>query len=223
MSDPDFVHEPTNVVPDPPARFTFEGPKAPLFQALAEARKHYLSLTAGSEADVQLKGGGGYKHTYADLDTVIKALTPGWVAAGLAVIQMIDGDSVVTIVAKDESSLTVSCPIPRYETPQQMGSGTTYVRRYQLKALCCVNDSEDDDANSASGNKAQVTRKEPTTGKTSDTVIPETLAKQVYEAAKMKELPKAEFLAMANNLASKPWVQYDEADARKLLEALKVP
>lgn len=205
----------------PLSRVVFEGPKAPLFKALAEARKHYLSLTADSNADVQLKGGGGYKHSYADLDTVIKALTPGWLAAGIAVMQFIDGDSVVTVAGVGDSSITVSCPLPGYETPQQMGSGATYIRRYQLKAVFCVNDSEDDDGNSASGNKATVTRREPSVPKpTAKSAIPEELRNKVTTAAKAAELDKTAFLALALEHAGKTWPEYNEAEANALLAKL---
>lgn len=204
-----------------PSRLKFDGPKGPLFKALAEARKHYLSLTADSSADVQLKGGGGYKHSYADLDTVIKALTPGWVAAGLAVMQFIDGEDVITIVAFDESSVTISCPVPRYDTPQQMGSGTTYIRRYQLKAVFCVNDSEDDDANLAQGNKATFTKREPTTSQPTGPSIPKPLADEVTAEAKRNDLGKVEFYALVKKQVGKEWKDCDEADAKKLLGVLK--
>jgi hypothetical protein len=204
----------------PPERLTFEGPKGPLFKALAEARKHYLSLTADSSADVQLKGGGGYKHSYADLDTVIKALTPGWIAAGLAVMQFIDGDDVTTLVAFEESSVSIRCPVPGYDTPQQMGSGTTYIRRYQLKAVFCVNDSEDDDGNAAQGNKASISRKEPSASKPQLRVSP-ALAASVTAAAKANEMPGAEFFALVKKQTGKAWVDCDDTDAQKVLAILE--
>ena len=205
----------------PVSRLSFEGPKGPLFKAMAEARKHYLSLTADSNADVQLKGGGGYKHSYADLDTVIKALTPGWNEAGLAVMQFLDGDFVTTVVAKDESSLTILCPIPGYDTPQQMGSGTTYIRRYQLKAVFCVNDSEDDDANTAQGNKATVSKREPSAPRPQASAIPRPLYDEVIAAAKANELPKAAFDKLVYEQTGNAWKDCDEADAQKLLGVLK--
>ncbi len=214
---------PVPVFSDPPLvpSLSFDGPKGPLFKALADARKHYLSLTADSSADVQLKGGGGYKHSYADLDTVIKALTPGWTEAGLAVMQFIDGEAVTTIVAKDESSLTIVCPIPRYDTPQQMGSGTTYIRRYQLKAVFCVNDSEDDDANSAQGNKATVSKREPATAKVQASAIPKPLADAVVAAAKENGLDKEAFAKLVYEQTGNSWKDCDEQDAKKLLGVLK--
>lgn len=205
----------------PISRLSFEGPKGPLFKAMAEARKHYLSLTADSNADVQLKGGGGYKHSYADLDTVIKALTPGWNEAGLAVMQFLDGDFVTTVVAKDESSLTILCPIPGYDTPQQMGSGTTYIRRYQLKAVFCVNDSEDDDANTAQGNKATVSKREPSAPRPQTSAIPKQLSDDVVAAAKANNLSKEEFAKLVYEQTGNAWKDCDEQDARKLLGVLK--
>lgn len=211
----------TETQAQPISRLTFEGPKGPLFKAMAEARKHYLSLTADSNADVQLKGGGGYKHSYADLDTVIKALTPGWNEAGLAVMQFLDGDFVTTVVAKDESSLTILCPIPGYDTPQQMGSGTTYIRRYQLKAVFCVNDSEDDDANTAQGNKATVSKREPSAPRPQASSIPKQLSDDVVAAAKANNLTKDEFAKLVYEQTGNAWKDCDEADARKLLGVLK--
>lgn len=217
----DIPGYPQPMIPTPPMRATFEGKKAPLFKALAEARKHYLSLTADSEADVQLKGGGGYKHAYADLNTVIKALTPGWLAANLAVVQMVDGDDLITVVGVEDSSLTIACPIPRYETPQQMGSAVTYIRRYQLKAVFCVNDSEDDDGNAASGNKAQVTRKEPTvTPKSPTSKLSPELSAQVVAKAKELELGRDEFSETVRKHTGKLWKECEDSDAQKLLTVL---
>ena len=221
MSDEIFPGPDVTQPPAPVSRLTFEGPKAPLFKAIAEARRHFLSLTADSSADVQLKGGGGYKHSYADLDTVIKALTPGWIAAGLAVMQFIDGDEVTTLVAFEESSVVIRCPVPGYDTPQQMGSGATYIRRYQLKAVFCVNDSEDDDGNTASGSKAQVTRKEPTAPKAQVSSVPKSLADDVVAAAKDNGLDAKAFAKLVYEQTGNAWKDCDEADARKLLGVLR--
>jgi hypothetical protein len=205
--------------PIPTIRSNFQGPRAPLFKALAEARKHFLSLTADSEVKVELKGGGGYNHSYADLDKVIKSLTPGWVAADLAVIQLVDGEDLTTVVGVGESSLTIACPIPRYDTPQQMGSAITYIRRYQLKAVFCVNDSEDDDGNAASGNKAQVTRKEPTVAPKAAPQSEERAA--VVAKAKELGLDAKEFGSMVKEHTKKAWGECNDVDARVLLTVLE--
>lgn len=202
--------------PLPSSAVLFDGPRGPLFKAMAEARSHFHSLTADSKVKVELKGGGGYSHAYADLDTVISALSPGWLAAGLAVMQFIDGDSLTTVVAKDESSMTIACPIPRYDTPQQMGSAVTYIRRYQLKAVFCVNDSEDDDGNAASGNKATFAKKEPT-------VAPAAASDahaEVVKLAKDKGLTGTQFNELVYKTTSNKWKECNELDAKKVLASL---
>jgi hypothetical protein len=215
-----MTDQPTETIAPLPMRLSYTGARAPLFKALAEARKHYLSLTADSEVKVELKGGGGYNHSYADLNKVIQCLTPGWVAADLAVIQLVDGEDLTTVVGTGESSLTIACPMPRYDTPQQMGSAITYIRRYQLKALFCVNDAEDDDGNAASGNKAQVTRKEPTvTPKASGKLSPE-LSAQVIAKAKEIGMSGVELSEAAKKHAGKPWKDCDDSDAQRLLTVL---
>ena len=205
-----------------PSRLKFDGPKGPLFKALAEARKHFQPLTTDAKADVSTKEGKFlYSFKYSPLDVVLDALAPGLQAAGLALLQPFDGDVLYTIVAFEGSSLTVETPLPNWDTPQQLGSLLTYLRRYQIKGLFGVADSEDDDGNAASGNKAQIDRKAPKVAQGSGPGIPEALAAEVFEAAKKNELQKTEFLALANKQAGKPWVQYDAIDAAKLLKVLK--
>ncbi len=203
--------------PAPSCAVVFDGPRGPLFKAMAEARKHFHSLTADSKVKVELKGGGGYSHAYADLDAVITALSPGWLTAGLAVMQFIDGDNLTTIVASGDSSMSIACPIPRYDTPQQMGSAVTYIRRYQLKAVFCVNDSEDDDGNAASGNKAAVTRKEPTVATAAASGTHDTVVK----LAKDRGLSGAQFNELVFKTTGEKWKDCNESKAKLVLAELE--
>lgn len=208
----------------PPARLVYEGPKGPLFKALAEARKHFTSLSASATADVKIsqsKGGGSYKFSYAPLDVVLDALQPGLTAAGIALLQPFDGDIMYTIVAFEGSSLTVETPLPSWSTPQELGSLLTYIRRYQLKGIFGVADSEDDDGNAASGNQAQVTRKEPTVASKGPTskLSPE-LSAQVVAKAKELELGRDEFSEMVRKHTGKLWKECEDSDAQKLLTVL---
>lgn len=207
-----------------PSRLKFDGPKGPLFKALAEARKHFGSLSASATADVKIsaaKGGGGYQFKYAPLDVVLDALAPGLQAAGLALLQPFDGDVLYTIVACGESSMTVETPLPNWDTPQALGSLLTYLRRYQVKGIFGVADSEDDDGNAASGNQATISRKEPTTSQPTGPSIPKPLADEVTAEAKRNDLGKTEFYALVKKQVGKAWADCDEADARKLLGVLK--
>lgn len=206
----------------PPPRLTFDGPKGPLFKALAEARKHFQPLTTDAKADVSNKEGKFlYSFKYSPLDVVLDALAPGLQAAGIALLQPFDGDNLYTIVAFEGSSLTVETPLPSWETPQQLGSLLTYLRRYQIKGIFGVADSEDDDGNAASGNTAKVDRKQPSAPKAQGPAIPEELRKEVTGAAKANELAQTEFYALVKKQTGKDWADCDEADARKVLGVLK--
>jgi hypothetical protein len=209
------------ITPPPgPMRLVYDGPKGPLFKALAEARKHFTSLSASATADVAMKNGGKYQFSYAPLDVVLDALQPGLTAAGLALLQPFDGDVMYTIVAFEGSSLTVETPLPSWTTPQELGSLLTYLRRYQIKGIFGVADSEDDDGNTASGNKSQVTRKEPTVApKPAGKLSPE-LSAQVIAKAKEIGMSGQELSEAAKKHAGKPWKDCDDSDAAKLLAVL---
>lgn len=204
----------------PPPRLTFEGPKAPLFLALAKAREHYKDLSAIAGMNFG-SGANTRKHEYAPLDVVIEALEPGWKAAGLAVLQPFDGDLMHTIVAVGESSMTISTVIPNWSTSQDLGAILTYFRRYQLKGIFCVADTEDNDASDAPGGKGEpLGRKQPSAPKASGPNVPKEVIDEVFAAAKDKGLPKADFYARAKAVCGKDWLEFNEADAKKLLADL---
>lgn len=206
----------------PAPRLTYDGPKGPLFKAMAEARKHFLPLAKTDEVEVQGKEGKrGYTFQYAPLDAVIAALEPGWQAAGLAVCQPFDGDKLYTIVAFGESTLTIETLLPGWATPQILGSALTYLKRYQLKGLFCVSDAEDDDGNVASGNEAKQTKRLPSAPRVAGPNIPEELRRGVTSAAKDNDLAQAEFYALVLKQTGKEWKDCDETDARKVLGVLK--
>ena len=218
--------EQTDTSPDPvPAsRITYDGPRGPLFKAMAEARKHFGSLSAEATADVHGVSKSGkafdYKFSYAPLDVVLGAIDPGLQAAGIALLQPFDGDILYTIVACGESSLTVETPLPSWTTPQELGSLLTYLRRYQIKGIFGVADSEDDDGNQASGNKAEVSRKQPSAPKPSGPNVPKEVIDEVFAAGKEKGLGKQEFYARAKSVCGKDWLEFTEGDAKKLLADL---
>lgn len=204
------------------SRITFDGPKGPLFKAMAEARKHFTPLGSSATADVQMKSGGKYQFSYAPLDVVLEALDPGLQAAGLAISQPFDGDVMYTIVACGESSMTIETPLPSWTTPQELGSLLTYLRRYQLKGVFGVADSEDDDGNAASGNKAQVTRKQPS-APAPDSLPPEAQEARgkVTSLAKELGLGKSEFYAAVKKATGKGWDECGAAECAEILKVLK--
>jgi hypothetical protein len=209
---------PAPVFSDVPQKLRFEGPRGPLFKAMAEARKHFKSLNTDAKADVTNKEGKFlYSFKYSPLDVVLDALEPGLSAAGIALMQPFDGDTLYTIVACGDSSMTVETPLPQWDTPQHLGSLLTYLRRYQVKGVFGVADSEDDDGNAASGNTAGITRKEPTTAKAPVS----TAHSDAAAAAKSKGMSGAEFAKLVFEQTGNAWKDCNEADARKVLKAVQ--
>jgi hypothetical protein len=91
-----------------------------------------------------------FRSKYADLagirDTVIPSLTTN----GIAVVQTLDADAVLTRLMHTSGQWIESrCPIPAQADMQKMGSAITYARRYSLSAICGIAADEDDDANAA--------------------------------------------------------------------------
>lgn len=216
MSD-EFIQEVSN--PILPTRLKFEGPKGPLFSAVAEARKSFKSLS--TNAKVQFgEGQKARKHNYATLDAVIDALEPGWMKAGLTVIQPHDGDVLWTIVAFGESSMTVEQPLTGWKSAQDLAGLLTYFRRYALKGIFCVADDEDDDGSSLPGGQGKpLGRNEPAVA---PKAAPVSEAKQsVVDKAKELGLSSVEFGAMVKEHTQKLWKDCGDDDAKKLLAVLE--
>ena len=214
--------EPVADTTPPPPRLTFEGPKAPLFKALHEARKHYTNLSAVG----QMAFGDGpkaRKHEYAPLDVVVAALEPGWEKAGISVTQPHDGYFLYTVVCVGDSSMTIACELPQWNSSQDLGAILTYFRRYQLKGVFCVADSEDDDASSAPGGQGQsLGRKEPRASQPSGPsgVSAENKA-AAFAAGKEAELSRDEFFSFVQKALNKPWDKCTDKDIPLLLKALE--
>ncbi len=101
---------------------------------------------------------GKTKFTYADLDSVLKAVRPLLAEQGLSFTQipMTDGNrvGVQTIIMHSSGQYIESEPflIPaKQQDAQGYGSCMTYAKRYTLSALLGVSADEDDDGNYGSG------------------------------------------------------------------------
>lgn len=102
-----------------------------------------------------------FKSKYADLSDILNACRPILAKHGLALIQAVSHDNgriIVTtrLVHKSgqwfESSLSLR---PDKDTPQAIGSVTTYGRRYSAEAMLGIAATHDDDGNVATyGNQA---------------------------------------------------------------------
>ena len=102
-----------------------------------------------------------FKSKYADLAGIRDTVIPSLTANGIAVVQTLDNEAVLTRLMHTSGQWIESrCQIPNGGDMQKMGSAITYARRYSLSAICGIAADEDDDANAtvekASGPKAVV-------------------------------------------------------------------
>lgn len=132
-----------------------------LAAALARAQGEFPPIRKNRTADVQTRSGGSYRYGFADLATVLAAVRPALARHELALTQnpnvrIIDGATFVgveTILAHSSgaSIATVLELSVGDSTPQAIGSGLTFARRYSILALLGIAAEEDDDAEAARG------------------------------------------------------------------------
>ncbi|MFO0687493.1 MAG: ERF family protein [Myxococcota bacterium] len=131
-----------------------------LAAALARAQGEFGTIRKAHTAQVQTRTGGAYSYSFADLAAVLEAVRPALSKHELALVQlpavrMVDGAAFVaveTILAHSSGasiSTTLELPVDA-ATPQAIGSGMTYARRYSVLALLGIAaEDEDDDAQGA--------------------------------------------------------------------------
>lgn len=122
--------------------------------------------TALSKAQSKIKGAikdstnPFFKSSYADLTSVIEAIKGPFAENGLSVSQLtdyVDGVTLVETVIMHSSGQWISGTMPvkvKDDSPQALGSGISYSRRYALQAAAGV-PSLDDDAQAAQGQRPQ--------------------------------------------------------------------
>tara|TARA_R100000951_G_scaffold80322_1_gene68152 strand:- start:824 stop:1378 length:555 start_codon:yes stop_codon:yes gene_type:complete len=115
-----------------------------LFKALAGFQQEVPTIHQGTK---------GYGYTYSNLNTIFKVINPILKKYELGFTQLIEGNSIKTIIFHSESgeSLESITEIPQGVTLKGMntfqvnGSGITYYRRYSLSsALGLVTDVDSD-------------------------------------------------------------------------------
>ena len=89
-----------------------------------------------------------FKSAYLDLNDLLNAVEPLLQKNGLVLLQPIVGNSVQSVIYDAESGNEVcmsSMEIPLNITdPQKLGSCITYFRRYTLKSLLAIAETDDD-------------------------------------------------------------------------------
>ena len=108
-----------------------------------------------------------FKSRYADLASVIDAVRPHLSSNGIAFVQDVTTEPGLVCVETTlyhksgqwlSNKLAVAC---KDQSPQPVGSATTYARRYALMALCGIAPAEDDDGEAAQQRQAPPAKPAP--------------------------------------------------------------
>lgn len=134
---------------------------AELAAALCEAQGSFPTIPKERDAKIVTRSGGEYSYKYADLTDVIEAVRPFLKANGLSVVQAIGmkkGRDVITtrLLHKSGQWLQDTIRVPgivtteaQSATPQALGSGITYGKRYAYGAMLGITTDTDDDGSLA--------------------------------------------------------------------------
>lgn len=151
-----------------------------------------LAKCQGELKDV-FKGSKGYGYSYAPLDEVLKQIRPIASKYGLSFVQSQsfndDIISVTTILLHESGETletTSQSPFARLKGMndyQSIGSGITYLRRYNLSATFGIASDEDQDAHGE-----QEVRKNPPPSKTSEKEMAETKKEFVKQASEITSI-----------------------------------
>lgn len=131
------------------------GDLGPLAVALAKAQAGFGAVTRSRTVTVKTKTGGSYTFSYAPLDAILGIVREPLAKNGLAVTQLLDHGSLVTLLLHESGSyLTARTALPDTPDIQAYGSAVTYLRRYALQSLLGIAAEEDDDGNRGAGHLA---------------------------------------------------------------------
>lgn len=99
---------------------------------------------------IPLKSGGSYSYTYADFADVMDAVKPILNGAGIAVLQLPNGNAIETVLLHESGEwISGTLELVDCTDPQKQGSAITYGRRYSLSAVLGIVTEDDDDGAAA--------------------------------------------------------------------------
>ena len=132
---------------------------------------------------------------YADLDAIIKTITPSLLKHGLSQHQFTDSNieaksvKITTMLLHESGQYIISDTLTlpaenrgKYDA-QSVGSAITYGRRYSLSAILGIASENDDDANSISGQDKKNNYNQPP-----EKVVEPKITKEQYEDLKEKAI-----------------------------------
>lgn len=134
-----------------------------LAKALVKFQSEVPVIPKNRTAKIPTRNGGSYEYTYADLGDIWAAIRQPLKDNGLAVTQGLKGGSdgyigIETTIWHDSGetyATTVEAPATG-KTTQEVGSLTTYYKRYALGAVLGISTEDDDDGKA--GNSPQPIR-----------------------------------------------------------------
>lgn len=117
--------------------------------ALAAFQAEMPTVLKGKTAKVDTRDGRSYSYTYADLADVTAAAMPVLAKHGLAFVTVPEPGRLVGLLLHTSGQrLTGILPIAG-QSPQQIGSALTYMRRYLLGCMTGIVTDDDDDGQRA--------------------------------------------------------------------------
>lgn len=93
-----------------------------------------------------------FKSTYASLANILESIKEPLIECGLAITQFPQGENGLMTILMHESGEWIGFEYqmrPTKDDPQGRGSCLTYMRRYSIASVLCLNIDQDDDANLA--------------------------------------------------------------------------
>lgn len=127
---------------------------ASMAAALAAFQGEVPTVTKGNTAEVEMRSGGKYRYSYADLADVARVAYPVMARHGLSFAcrsEMVEPRSwVLTGRLRHASGEEDTSSLPlAMGTPQEVGSALTYARRYLLGMMTGIVTDDDDDGRGA--------------------------------------------------------------------------
>lgn len=118
------------------------------------------------EVPIIHKGSQGYGYAYTDLPEIFKVINPLLKKHGLGFTQLVNGDTLTTVLFHPESGeeivsethLLEGVSLAKMNQFQVLGSQITYLRRYALSSMLGLVTDKDVDAN---GNEKKESSKKP--------------------------------------------------------------
>ena len=196
-----------------------DGETRALHDALAKAQGAFKPVTRSKNVTVKTRDGQSYQYAYAPLDEILKACRPALAENGLAIVQLLetndDGQPALRTELLHAAGGLVgsSFPFVAPESPQQLGSLLTYLRRYAITALLGIAAEEDDEGQAAKHTPTARSSPKPTA------------AQKKAKAELLERLaeldPSVDWAGTANDIAGKPARELTREDADRVLDELR--